>query len=148
MPSTRTNYWHPARLFALFSLFSLFALRTGDLMYLSNLLFLLFLLPIPLKRAVGQPSGFFPFVNEGGRRVVRWHRLVLVWVFVTAATTFGCSLASFILMEDWSGGIALGVALGVMYSVVVTFDGFIRSVDELPVFDTRPQEFERVNSHD
>jgi hypothetical protein len=87
-------------------------------------------------------------VNQGGRRVVRWHRLALVWILVTVATTFGCSLVSFVLMEDWSGGIALGVALGVMYSAVVTFDGFIRSVDELPVIDHRPQELERVNSHD
>lgn len=132
MYQPRSNYWHPFRLFALFSLFSLFALRMGEPAYLWNLLFLLFLLPVPMKRSEGGGSGFLPLVNEGKQRVVRWHRLVLVWVFVLAATTSGCCAMAYLLVGDWSEGVFMGIATGVMYSAIVTFDGFMRPVEQLP----------------
>ena len=132
MDQSRSDYWRPARLFALCSLFSLLAIRTGDLAFLWYLLFLLFLLPVPANRSE-RVTGFLPFVNEGGRRVVRWHRLVLVWVFVLSATVLGCCAAAYLIVGDWSEGIFLGVATGVTYSAAVTFDGFMRSAEELPL---------------
>jgi hypothetical protein len=129
---SHSNYWHPVRLFALCSLFSLLAIRTGDLAFLWYLLFLLFLFPVPVKRS-GRATGFLPFVNEGGRRVVRWHRLALVWVFVISATTVGCCAGAYLIVGDWSEGLFMGVATGVTYSAAVTFDGFMRSAEELPL---------------
>jgi hypothetical protein len=102
------NYRHPFRLFAFFSLFSLLAVRTGELTYLLFLLFLSFLVPVPAKWSEGQRAGFVPFVNEGGRRVVRWHRLVLVWIFVTLASLVGCCVGASFLGGDWRDGVVLG----------------------------------------
>jgi hypothetical protein len=49
MKEYHRSYWRPMRLAALFSLFSLRVFLTGELAYLWNLLFLLFLLPVPTK---------------------------------------------------------------------------------------------------
>jgi hypothetical protein len=125
------NYRHPFRLFAFFSVFSLFALRTGELVYLWNLLFLLFLLPAPAKWSEGRMAGFLPFVNEGGQRVVRWHRLVLVWLSIFTATTFGSCLAAHVLAGDWYGAFP-GVATGAAFSAMATVQGFTRAVEDLP----------------
>ena len=126
------NYRHPFRLFAFFSLFSLLAIRTGELTYLLFLLFLLFLVPVPAKWSEGRRAGFLPFVNEGGRRVVRWHRLVLVWIFVTLASLVGCCVGASFLGGDWRDGVGLGAALGVMFSAMLTVQGFTRAVEDLP----------------
>lgn len=126
------NYRHPFRLFAFFSLFSLLALRTGDLTYLLFLLFLLFLVPAPARLSEGRMAGFLPFVNEGGRRVVRWHRLVFAWVSIIAASALGCGVATSFLGGDWRDGGALGAAVGVMFAAMVTVQGLTRAVEDLP----------------
>ena len=132
----RLNYWHPVRLFALCSLFSLLAIRTGDLAFLWYLLFLLFLLPVPLKRSE-RATGFLPFVNEGGRRVVRWYRLALVWVFVMAATTLATSCwapaAHAAVPAAWKfRGFALDTAGMQLHQVL---ERFAREYDVAVVFD-------------
>ena len=126
------NYRHPFRLFAFFSLFSLLALHTDDWEYLLFLFFLLFLVPIPAKWSEGRMAGFLPIVNEGGRRVVRWHRLVLVWICVTLAALVGGCVAVSFLGGDWRDGVGLGTAVGVMFSAMVTVQGFTRAVEDLP----------------
>lgn len=126
------NYRHPFRPFAVFALFGLFALRTGDLMYLLFLLFLLFLVPVPARWSEGRMAGILPIVNEGGRRVVRWHRLVLVWAAVALAALVGCCVMAAFLGGDWREGIVPGAALGVMFSAMVTVQGFTRAVEDLP----------------
>jgi|GEM_PF-3741550 len=126
------NYQHPFRLFALFSLFSLFAIRTGELIYLWNLLFLLFLVPIPASRWVGRMAGFLPFVNEGGHRVVRWYQLVLAWGVIFTIAIFGCYLAARVVAgEGWYGGV-VGAVLGAGVAVMLTVQGFTRAVEDLP----------------
>ena len=132
MFANRTNYWYPYRLFAFFSLFSLLALATGDLAFLWNLLFLLFLIPFPITRSENGESGLLPFINQDGHRTVRWHRLGLVWGFVIMAALLVCCAMAYVITGEWWTGALLGVAIGVGYAAVVTFDGFLRSVDELP----------------
>jgi hypothetical protein len=76
--------------------------------------------------------GFLPFVNEGGQRIVRWHRLVLAWVAVVLATLVGTCTMDYVLVGDWRRGVFLGLAMGVAFSVVVTVLGFTTPVDKLP----------------
>ena len=126
------NYRHPFRPFAFFSLFALLALRTGDPAYWLFLLFLLFLVPVPARRPEGRMAGFLPIVNEGGRRVVRWHRLALVWLAVVLAAVAGWCTAVAVLGGDWRDGVASGAAAGVLFAAVVTVQGFTRAVKDLP----------------
>jgi hypothetical protein len=132
MNQSRSTYWHPIRLLVFFSLFSLLAFRTGDPAYLLFLLFLLYLVPIRTERTEGRPSGLLPFVNQAGRRVVRWHRLVLVWLFVLSAAMLGSCTAAYALTGDWRYGAFMGLAMGVAFSTVVTVQGFTRPVEQLP----------------
>lgn len=122
------NYRHPFRLFALFSLFSLFAIRTGELLYLWNLLFLLFLIPVPARWAANFP----PFVNEGGRRVVRWSRLVLVWVATFALAIGGSYLAATVVIGEGWYGVVVGSVVAAACALMVTVQGFTRAVEDLP----------------
>ena len=126
------NYRHPFRLFAFFSLFGLLAIRTDEPAYLLFLLFLLFLEPVPAKWSEGRALGLLPIVNKGGRRVVRWHRLVLVWIAITLASVVGWCVAVAFLGGDWQDGIGPGAAVGVMFAAVVTVQGFARAVEDLP----------------
>jgi hypothetical protein len=79
--------------------------------------------------------GFQPFVNRGGQRVVRWHRLVLVWVFILSATLFGSCSLGYALVGDWRYGVFMGLATGVVFSTVVTWLGFTTPVEKLPPVD-------------
>jgi hypothetical protein len=126
------NYWQPFRLLALLSLLALVALFTGEAVFLWSLLFLLFLLPIPGHRSEDGAMGFLPFVNEGGQRVVRWHRVVLVWVFVISASMFGSCGMGYLLVGDWRYGAFVGMAMGVTYSAMVTARGLTCPVARLP----------------
>jgi hypothetical protein len=77
--------------------------------------------------------GFLPFVNQGGTRVVRWHRLALVWLFVLLACMAGAGAASYLLTDDaWHYGID-GIFMGVFLSAVVTVGGFLAPVEKLPL---------------
>lgn len=125
------NYRHPFRLFAFFSLFSLLALRTGELAYLLFLLFLLFLVPVPARWSEGRMAGLLPIVNEGGRRVVRWPRLALVWLAIVSASLVACCVVAAFL-GDWRDGIGVGAAVGVMFATMVTVQAFSRAVEDLP----------------
>jgi hypothetical protein len=79
-----------------------------------------------------QIMGFLPFVNQGGQRVVRWHRLALVWLFILSATMFGSCLMGYVLVGDWRYGVFAGMATGVAFSTVVTYLGFTAPVEKLP----------------
>jgi hypothetical protein len=76
--------------------------------------------------------GFLPFVNQNGQRVVRWPRLILVWLFVLSATLFGSCTMGYILTGDWRYGAFIGVAMGGAFSTVVTVHGFTAAVEKLP----------------
>jgi len=76
--------------------------------------------------------GFLPFVNRGGKRVVRWHRLVLAWLAITSATLLGSCSMGYLLTGDWEYGAFMGVALGVVFSSAVTVLGFTAPVEKLP----------------
>jgi hypothetical protein len=86
--------------------------------------------------------GFLPFVNQGGQRVVRWHRLVLVWIFVLSASLFGSCTMGYILVGDWRYGVFMGLVTGVAFSTVVTALGFTTPVEKLPPI--RPPVSSRV----
>jgi hypothetical protein len=77
--------------------------------------------------------GFLPFVNEGGRRVVRWARLVLAWVFIMFGTLIGSCTMSYILTGDWGRFGWIGIWMGVLCSASFTFYGFSTPVDKLPL---------------
>jgi hypothetical protein len=76
--------------------------------------------------------GFLPFVNQGGKRVVRWHRLVLVWLSIISATLLGSCTLGFILTGDWRYGAFIGMVMGVGCSTVVAVLGFTTPVEKLP----------------
>jgi hypothetical protein len=81
--------------------------------------------------------GFLPFVNQGGQRVVRWHRLALVWLFIISATLFGSCMMGYSLTGDWRWGDFIGVALGVFLSMVFTVQGFTTPPERLPSIPPR-----------
>ena len=68
--------------------------------------------------------GFLPFVNQGGRRIVRWHRLVLVWIAVVFACILGYGAMSYALMGDFWHDSFLAIWLGVFLAACVTVRGF------------------------
>jgi hypothetical protein len=76
--------------------------------------------------------GFLPFVNQDGKRVVRWHRLMFVWLAVIFAAMFGSCLLGYLLTGDWRYGAFIGLAMGVAYSFVITVQGFNAPIDKLP----------------
>lgn len=73
-----------------------------------------------------------PFVNQGGQRVVRWARLLLVWVFIISASTFGSVMAGYAFTGDWRYGAFIGLALGVAFAAGLSARGFSVPVGELP----------------
>lgn len=81
--------------------------------------------------------GFLPFVTQGGQRVIRWHRLVIVWIAVISANTFGSCMMGYALTGNWHYGAFMGVAAGVTLSIVVTVLGFTTPVDRLPPLQPR-----------
>lgn len=81
--------------------------------------------------------GFLPFVNENGKRVVRWHRLVLAWIAIISATLFGSCTMGYILTGDWRYGVFMGLAMGVAFSTVVAVLGFTTPVEKLPPIQPR-----------
>jgi hypothetical protein len=90
--------------------------------------------------------GFLPFVNQGGRRVVRWHRLILVWIAVISATVFGSCTMGYLLTGDWRYGAFFGMAMGVAFSTAITVQGFNVPVDQLP--PSQPRSSSGVGSVD
>jgi len=83
------------------------------------------------------PMGFLPFVNQGGQRIVRWHRLILVWIAGISATMFGSCTMGYILTGDWRYGAFIGMAMGVAFSTVVTIQGYNIPIDKLPPIQPR-----------
>lgn len=55
-----------------------------------------------------------PFVNQGGRRVVRWTLLILVWVLIVLAGALGYGAASYALMGDFWHDFSLGVGFSML----------------------------------
>lgn len=76
--------------------------------------------------------GFLPFVNQGGQRIVRWHRLIFAWIAVISATTFGSCTMGYFLTGDWRYGAFIGMAMGVAFSAGITVQGFSVPIDKLP----------------
>jgi hypothetical protein len=81
--------------------------------------------------------GFLPFVNQNGRRVVRWHRLALLWVAIILASILGAAAASHALTGDWRYFVSFGIAWGVFNSALVTARGFRLPVEQLPPLQSR-----------
>ncbi len=81
--------------------------------------------------------GFLPFVNQGGKRVVRWHRLILVWITVISATMFGSCTMGYILTGDWRSFALIGMALGATCAGQITFQGLNIPIDKLPPIQPR-----------
>jgi len=81
--------------------------------------------------------GFLPFVNQGGRRVVRWHRLALVWIAVVFACILGYGAMSYALMGDFWHDSMFAIWLGVLVAACVTVRGFLLPVEQLPSSQSR-----------
>ncbi len=75
--------------------------------------------------------GFLPFVNDGGRRVVRWPRLILMWVAIILASSLGFVGASYAL-DWWDYTLFGGIAMGVCSAAWATTIGFTLPVEKLP----------------
>src|SRR5436309_3558104 len=76
--------------------------------------------------------GFLPFVNEGGRRVIRWPWLFLAWIGVLLACLAGTAVAAFALVGDWGRFLFEGVVLGVYCCAWLTVQGLTLPVENLP----------------
>jgi hypothetical protein len=76
--------------------------------------------------------GFLPFVNQGGQRVVRWHRLVLIWVAVILACVLGNGAMSYALVGDFWQDAFLAIWLGVFLAACLTVRGFMLPIAKLP----------------
>lgn len=81
--------------------------------------------------------GILPFVNRDGHRIVRWHRLMIAWIFILSATLFGSCTMGFLLVGDWRYGVFMGLVTGVAFSAVVTVLGFSLPVEKLPPIQQR-----------
>jgi len=84
---------------------------------------------LPLE---GIAMGFLPFVNRGGRRVVRWPRLILAWAFIMLATLLGSCTMGYVLTGYWWRFDWNGIWLGVFFSASLAVYGFTTPVDRLP----------------
>jgi len=76
--------------------------------------------------------GFFPFVNQGGQRIIRWHRLVLVWIAVMLACILGNGAMSYVLMGDFWQDYSFAAWLGVFLAACLTVRGLTLPVEKLP----------------
>jgi hypothetical protein len=76
--------------------------------------------------------GFLPFVNQGGRRVVRWPRLVLAWAAIMAAALLGSCAASYLLTGGWRQYDFAGIWLGVLGCASFALYGLTAPVYKLP----------------
>lgn len=76
--------------------------------------------------------GFLPFVNQGGQRIVRWHRLVILWVALIVTSLLAAAAVSYVLMGNWWHFASFGIAWGVFNAAWVTGRGFNLPVEKLP----------------
>ncbi len=76
--------------------------------------------------------GFLPFVNQGGRRVVRWHRLALVWDVIIAACVLGNGATAYALTGDFWQNAPFAVWFGGFLAACLTVRGFTLPVEQLP----------------
>jgi hypothetical protein len=75
--------------------------------------------------------GFLPFVNQGGQRIVRWHRLALRWSAVILACILGNGAVTYALMGDFWHDDVLTICFGVFLAACVTVRGFTLPVEHL-----------------
>src|SRR5271166_1960458 len=81
---------------------------------------------------------FRPFVNQGGQRIVRWDRLVLVWaVLLVTPILAGAAVSSVLLGDCWRSAFE-EICLGILAAVIVTVYGFTTPVENLPSVRHRP----------
>jgi hypothetical protein len=73
-----------------------------------------------------------PFVNQDGRRVIRWPRLIVVWVVIILGTLLGSCAAGYALTGDWWRFDWAGIWMGVLCSASFAVYGFTTPVDKLP----------------
>ena len=76
--------------------------------------------------------GFLPFVNQGGKRVVRWPRLVLMCLAVILACILGSGATSYAVMGDFWHYASFGVGFGVILVASATGLGLRLPVEKLP----------------
>jgi hypothetical protein len=81
-----------------------------------------------------------PFVNRGGQRVVRWHRLALAWLAIIFACILGNGIVSYALMGDFWQNSFFAIWFGVFLAAFFTVRGFTRPVEGLPPFLPRGNE--------
>jgi hypothetical protein len=76
--------------------------------------------------------GFLPYVNQGGRRVIRWHRLALVWFAVIVACLLGNGAVSYALTGDFWQYAWFAVWFGMFLAACFTVRCFTVGVEQLP----------------
>jgi hypothetical protein len=75
--------------------------------------------------------GILPFVNQNGRRVIRWPRLVLAWIFLMLGTVLGNGVAGYFLTGDW-WHFDIGIWFGLFGCASLTVYGLKTPVEKLP----------------
>jgi uncharacterized membrane protein YczE len=73
-----------------------------------------------------------PIVNQSGKRVVRWPRLVLLWVAIILAAALGGGAASYALMGDFWHYASFAVGFGVVLAALTTGLWLRLPVEKLP----------------
>jgi hypothetical protein len=72
----------------------------------------------------------FLCVNQGGKRVVRWHMLVILFVGLLSGALLGSCGWSYFVMDEWRDGIDSGLAYGMAIFGVVIGIEFTKPVEK------------------
>ena len=88
--------------------------------------------------------GFLRFVNQGGQRIVRWHRLFLVWIAVILACILGNGAMSYALLGYFWQYSFFAIWFGVFLAACFTVRGFTLPVEKLP--PTQPRSSSGVGN--
>jgi hypothetical protein len=75
---------------------------------------------------------FLPFVNRGGRRVVRWPRLVLLWVTILLICLLGSGAMAYWFQGGFGQDSFFALCVGAVTAVCTTAWGFTVPVERLP----------------
>jgi len=83
--------------------------------------------------------GFLPFANQSGKRVVRWHRLglVVVWIAAISGCVLGDGAFYYVLTGDFWQNSGFAIGLGVFLAAFITGLWLRLPVEELPPIQAR-----------
>jgi hypothetical protein len=76
--------------------------------------------------------GFLPFANQGGKKVVLWHRLVVIWIVFILGCVLGDGAFHYVRTGDFWQNSGFAIGFGVFLAMCFTVRCFLVPVDKLP----------------